>query len=253
MTATTAQDRRTVRCPSCGHAVSVVTRQTAFCPHCGRRLRAGHPVLAAVGIGCVLVAIIAGLWSHAESGGVRRVLPAVAPAVDQTDVTLADADAVRVARAAELDRRADDVRSVRQSLVDQVAELSNLSARITTAANRAADEDRWPAKVGGRSLMPTDADEWRAHLADTISHERRAIDRDGEVLDGLTAATAAVRAESTDIGQLRHELAASPPPDRRAVIGGRAADYRDAAARPPDAAGLTADPTRPVDADALLH
>ncbi len=253
MTATTTPDRRTVRCPGCGHTVPVATRQTTFCPHCGRRLRAGHPFLVALGFGCVLVAIAAGLWSHAESGTVRRVLPAITPAVDQTDITLADADAARVARAAELDRRADEVRSVRHSLVDQVAELSNLSARITTAANRAADEDRWPAKVGGRSLMPGDADEWRAHLADTITHEQRAIDHDGESLDGLTAAGVAVRAESADIGQLRRELASIPTADRRAAIDRRSAEYRDGTARLPDAAGLTADPTRPVDADALLH
>ena len=72
------------------------------------------------------------------------------------------------------------------------------------------------------------------------------------MLAGLTAAADAVRAESADLTRLRHALASDPASGRRADIVRRADAYRDAA-RLPDAAGLTADPTRPVDVDALMH
>ena len=246
--------RRTVRCPTCGHAVPVVGRQTTFCPHCGRQLRAGRGLRPAAAVAAFLL-VGAGVWTWFSSD---RPMVAPAPAhvvvvADPVDAELNDAQVVRVTWAVDLDHRADDVRAARQALVDQTGDLANLAARITTAVNRAADEDRWPAKVAGRSLLKPDADAVLGRVADAAADERRAVDRDGATLTAILAAAAAERAESGHISQLRHDLASNPTPDRRSAIDRQADVYRDGSAHQPDALSLSADPTRPIDVGALLR
>ncbi len=247
----------TAVCPNCGRPVPVVPRQSAFCPHCGRRLRAGRrrrwPAVAALLFLGLAGAVVVGTWRSADPAPEVATVVAVAPVPDPAAAMLDDAQAVRAARLSELDRRSGDVRAAHQALVDQMADLSNLSARVRTAVARAADEDRWPTVVAGHPLQPGDGEAALARIAGVIDAERPAADRDAAALDGLTAAAAVVRGEADVIRQLRSELEGNPSPDRRAAIDRQAVVYRDRNDHRPDAAGLAADPTRPVDADALLR
>jgi predicted RNA-binding Zn-ribbon protein involved in translation (DUF1610 family) len=233
-----------VRCRTCGHPVPVVSGQTSFCPHCGRRLRRRMPLPRLIVLGLVAFGITR-VYHHPG----RAALPPVGPVA----AMLADAQATRLTLAADLDRRADDVRAARDALAAQSAELTNLSDRVTQAVARASDEDRWPAKVAGRSLQRADADALLAKIDSVVRAERPAIAHDTAALDGITAASAAVHSDLADIDRLRQELTTETTPERRSEIDRQAQDYRDASAHLPDAPGLTADPTRPSDENTLLR
>ena len=235
----------TVRCRTCGHPVSAVGGQTVFCPHCGSRLRRRSMTLPRL----VLLGVVAIGVTHLYHAHQRAALPPVGPVA----AVLADAQAARLTRAADLDRRADDVRAARDVLAAQAADLSNLADRVRQAVARAADEDRWPAKVAGRSLQRGDADALLAKIGRTVTAERRAVDRDTDALHGITAASAAVHDDLTDIDRLREQLMGDPTAEQRAQVDRQAAAYRDGSAHLPDAAGLIADPTRPIDESALLR
>jgi len=244
MTQTTLNPTPAVRCRTCGHPVPVVRGQTSFCPHCGQRFRRRMRLPRLVVLGLVAFAITR-VYHHPG----RAALPPVGPVA----AMLADAQAARLTLAADLDRRADDVRTARDALAAQSAELSNLSDRITRAVARASDEDRWPARVAGRSLQRADAEALLAKIDNVVQSERPAIAHDTAALDGITAASAAVHSELADIDRLRQELTTDSTPERRAEIDRQAQDYRDASAHLPDAPGLTADPARPIDENALLR
>ncbi len=95
----------------------------------------------------------------------------------------------------------------RQRLAENMSQIRNVHDRLAAAVRRADDEDRWPARMGGRSFTREKA---RAILTATEQYlqDREPLARAyDETLDKLARMESQMMRESQDLARLRERIA----------------------------------------------
>lgn len=123
------------------------------------------------------------------------------------DTQLAEQKTKREQFLGTLAQRQAKVRERQQKAGADLGELENFLQRLTTAVRRADDEDRWPAKVGGRSYERSQALELMETLPKQIELRRPLSEEYDKAIAVMDAKAASLRAEVQQLDRLRQKLA----------------------------------------------
>lgn len=123
------------------------------------------------------------------------------------DTQLAEQKTKREQFLGTLAQRQTKVRERQQKAGADLGELENFLQRLTTAVRRADDEDRWPAKVGGRSYERSQALELMETLPKQIELRRPLSEEYDKAIAAMDAKAASMRAEVQQLDRLRQKLA----------------------------------------------
>ncbi len=115
--------------------------------------------------------------------------------------------AAREKRLGQISSRRAELSKKRDELTTKMAEVSNFRARLETAYRRAADEDRWPVRMAGRTF---ERDRVQAILAETklwLDDRRPLADAYATSFRKMDESTQALRSDIRSLGQLRERIA----------------------------------------------
>jgi len=110
-------------------------------------------------------------------------------------------------RLEQVSQRRAQIDEKRQRLAQNMSEIRNVHDRLAAAVRRADDEDRWPARMGGRAFTREKA---RAILAGTEQYlqDREPLARAyEETLEKLARMESQMIRESQDLARLRERIA----------------------------------------------
>ena len=123
------------------------------------------------------------------------------------DRRISEQVAGREKRLAELSARRAEIEKKSADLIQRVADAKNIQERLSTAIQRAEDEDRWPLKFAGKTFSREKA---TSVLAAVTAYQK---DREplaaaySEALRKIAATERALRNDLAGLGQMREKLA----------------------------------------------
>lgn len=123
------------------------------------------------------------------------------------DARISQQVAGREQRLAQLDQRRADIHQKSADLLQRVADAKNIHARLSTALQRAEDEERWPLKFAGRTFSREKAQSVLAAL-DSFQKAREPLAAAyREALAKIDGAQRTLRADMASLAQMREKLA----------------------------------------------
>jgi hypothetical protein len=161
VSATQVRQANALICPNC---LAPVKSEAQFCPHCGKAIsssrrcrRSGKFWPLWVGVGIAIMVALKGSSRHSET---RVATPSAAPQsarAIQLDSEIIDRISTWSDRIDQYKKRSASAQSNRNEIMKSLADAENFDSRLKAAIQRADDENRWPAKVAGKSFLRPDA------------------------------------------------------------------------------------------------
>ncbi len=113
----------------------------------------------------------------------------------------------RNTRLLELQQRRAQIQEKQGKLSQNVKELQNVQTRLQAAVRRADDEDRWPAKMGGKEFDREKAKAILQSCEQYIQDRRPLAEAYDQTLAKLSGMEAQMRKDLQDLGRLRERIA----------------------------------------------
>jgi uncharacterized phage infection (PIP) family protein YhgE len=114
---------------------------------------------------------------------------------------------VRQSRLEKLSARRAELASKQGELVSKIDEVKNFRNRLETAFERAADEDRWPVRMAGRTFERSKARDILAETAVWLEDRAPLADAYKVSLAKMDQSSQALRNDIRSLGQLREKIA----------------------------------------------